>query len=199
MVGCNIFLSWRQSQKKIACPASSALGGVTEVDTDPKTRFLSFTLLPLMTELSVFMLLQGIAPGNSWLGDASLKDYKIIWKIKQYLENSTVIRIKWREMVEIKYFIDVVLIMTSQKSSRRENPDSSDFTCNDRSSGTWSRIGRVYTHIRTASNSKINHIMVTITNHYNTIFIDRFPSKTKIGKYSWHFNKSFFYVSPSSP
>ena len=35
-----------------------------------------------MTEFSVFMYLQGIAPGNSWLGDVSLKDYKIIYKIK---------------------------------------------------------------------------------------------------------------------
>ena len=39
-------------------------------------------LLLLMTEFSVFMSLQGIAPGNSWLGGVSLKDYKIIWKIK---------------------------------------------------------------------------------------------------------------------
>ena len=35
-----------------------------------------------MTEFSVFMPLQGIAPGNSWIGGVSLKDYKIIWKIK---------------------------------------------------------------------------------------------------------------------
>ena len=35
-----------------------------------------------MTEFSVFMSLQGIAPGNSWTGGVSLKDYKIIWKIK---------------------------------------------------------------------------------------------------------------------
>ena len=60
------------------------LEAVTEVDTDPKWGFASFkvTLLLLMTEFSVFMLLQGIAPGNSWLGGVSLKDYKIIWKIK---------------------------------------------------------------------------------------------------------------------
>ena len=46
--------------------------------------FVSFKVppLPSMTEFSVFMLLQGIAPRNSWLGDVSLKDYKIIWKIK---------------------------------------------------------------------------------------------------------------------
>ena len=41
-----------------------------------------------------------------------------------------------------------------------------------------------------ASNTKINHIMVSFTDHYNAIFIDRFPSKTKIGKDSWYFNNS---------
>ena len=35
-------------------------------------------LLPLMTEFSVFMPLQVIAPGNSWLGGVSLKDCR--WK-----------------------------------------------------------------------------------------------------------------------
>ena len=34
-------------------------------------------LLPLRTEFSVFILLQGMAPGNCWLGGVSLKDYKI--------------------------------------------------------------------------------------------------------------------------
>ena len=37
-------------------------------------------LLPLMRVL--FVPLQGIAPENSWLGDAFLKDYKIICKIE---------------------------------------------------------------------------------------------------------------------
>ena len=32
--------------------------------------------------------------------------------------------------------------------------------------------------------------MVSFTNHYNDISIDRLPSKTKIGKYSWYFNNS---------
>ena len=35
-----------------------------------------------MTEFSVFMPLQGIAPGNSWIKGVSLKDYNIKWKIK---------------------------------------------------------------------------------------------------------------------
>ena len=41
-----------------------------------------------------------------------------------------------------------------------------------------------------ASNIKINHLMVSFTDHYNATFIDRFPSKTKIGKDSWYFNNS---------
>ena len=49
-------------------------------------------------------------------------------------------------------------------------------------------IGKVYTAIYTdvkiANNTNINHIMVSFTNHYNDISIDRLPSKTKIGKYS---------------
>ena len=49
-----------------------------------KGEFVSFkvTPLPLMTKFSVFMPLQDIAPGNSWLGGISLNGYKITWKIK---------------------------------------------------------------------------------------------------------------------
>ena len=43
------------------------LEGIIEVDTDPKGGFVPFKLtpLPLMTEFSVFMPLQGISPENS--------------------------------------------------------------------------------------------------------------------------------------
>ena len=60
------------------------LEGITEVDTDPKGGLVSFkvTPLPLMKDFSVIVPLQGMAPKNSWLGDVSLKDYKIIWKMK---------------------------------------------------------------------------------------------------------------------
>ena len=56
------------------------LEGITEVDTDPKGWFVSFKVTPSMKVL--FVPLQGIAPENSWLGGAFLKDYKIICKIK---------------------------------------------------------------------------------------------------------------------
>ena len=73
---------------------------------------------------------------------------------------------------------------------RRENPDSSEFTSYDRSSGTRSRIDRVYNDIKPASNTNINHVMVSFVDHYNAIFIDRYPSKTQIGKDSWYFKNS---------
>ena len=57
------------------------LKGVTEVDTDPERRFVSFKVTPSNDRvLCVYAL--GIAPGNSCLEGVSLKDYKIIWKIK---------------------------------------------------------------------------------------------------------------------
>ena len=54
---------------------------VSEVDTDPERRFVSFKVTT-SNESSLFVPLQGIAPENSWLGSAFLKDYKIICKIK---------------------------------------------------------------------------------------------------------------------
>ena len=80
-----IFLSSEDSHTKGSLILlHPGLEGITEVDTDPKGRFLSFkvTPLPLMTEFYVFMSFPGIVLGNSWLGGASLKDYKIIWEIK---------------------------------------------------------------------------------------------------------------------
>ena len=57
------------------------LEGITEVDTDPKGSFVSFKVTR-SNESSLLVPLQGIAPENSWLGGAFLKDYKIICKIK---------------------------------------------------------------------------------------------------------------------
>ena len=58
-----------------------SLEGVTEVDTDPKERFVSFKVTT-SDESSLFEPLQGIAPESSWLGGVVLKDYKFISKIK---------------------------------------------------------------------------------------------------------------------
>ena len=91
-------------------------------------------------------------------------------------------------MVEIKHYrLNYALLKLIVDNGlddlwRRENPDSSEFTSYDKSSGTRSMIERVYTDINIASNTKNNDIMVSFTDHYNAIFIDRYPSKTKIGK-----------------
>ena len=58
-----------------------SLEGVTEVDTDPIGRFVSFEVA-ISNESSLFVPLQGIAPENCWLGGPFLKDYKVICKIK---------------------------------------------------------------------------------------------------------------------
>ena len=49
---------------------------------------------------------------------------------------------------------------------RSENPDISEFTHYDRSSGTRSRIDRVYTNIKIANNTKIFHKTISFLDHY---------------------------------
>ena len=73
---------------------------------------------------------------------------------------------------------------------RKENSNTSDFTLFDRSSGTRSRIDRVYTGIKIANITKIKHKMISFSDHYIALFIDRLSSKTIIGKDLWHFNSS---------
>ena len=68
---------------------------------------------------------------------------------------------------------------------RRENPDFSEFTHYEKSSGIRSRIGGFYSDIKIASNTKINR---------NAFFINTFRSETKIGKDSWYFNNSFLSI-----
>ena len=67
----------------------------------------------------------------------------------------------------------------------RENPDCFEFNYYDRPSGTKSITGRVYTDIKLANNTKINHTVVSFAKHHNAIYLDRLPSKAKIGKNSW--------------
>ena len=59
---------------------------------------------------------------------------------------------------------------------RRQNKDSSEFTRYDRLSGTRSRIDSVYTDIKIANNTKINHIMIPFTDHDNVSCLGRLPS-----------------------
>ena len=53
-----------------------------KVDTDPKGRFVSFKLTPSNDRVLCVHAPQGIAPGNSWTGGVSLKDYQSKWKIR---------------------------------------------------------------------------------------------------------------------
>ena len=57
------------------------LEGITEVETDPNERFVSFKVTT-SNESFLFAPLQSIAPESSWLGGGFLKDYKNICKIK---------------------------------------------------------------------------------------------------------------------
>ena len=85
-------------------------------------------------------------------------------------------------MVKIKHkdFIDAVPIIPCQNSS---------WIMGLRIYGEG-RTDRVYTDIKIAKNTKINPIMVSFTDHYNVISIDRLSSKSKIGKVSWYFKNS---------
>ena len=100
-------------------------------------------------------------------------------------------------MVEIKHkeFTDMVPIMFFQNSSQiiglriysegrtqilLSSPATIDILAQDQKK-------RVYADIKTASNTKIDHIMVSFTDHYNSISIDRLLSKTKLGKDQWYF------------
>ena len=68
---------------------------VTEADTDPKGRLVSFKVTPSNDRVFCVCAL-GIALGYSCLEGVSLKDYKIIWKIKM------------REM-KTKYYLETLL------------------------------------------------------------------------------------------
>ena len=61
-----------------------------------------------------------------------------------------------------------------------------------------SRIDRVYTDIKIANNTKNNHIIVSFTNNYNAISIDRLAQKRKL-KNIHDTLIILFYVSPKCP
>ena len=80
------------------------------------------------------------------------------------------------------YVLSKLIMDNGLKDLWRREPQIPQFTCYDRTSGTRSRIDRVYTDIKIAKNTKIDHIMVSFTDLYNAISIDRLPLKTKIRK-----------------
>ena len=77
-----VFFSPEDSQTKgLLALLYQGLEGVTEVNTDPKGRFVSFKVTP-SNDRVICVYALGIAPGNSCLEGVFLKDCKIIWKIK---------------------------------------------------------------------------------------------------------------------
>ena len=108
-----IFLSPGSSHTKgFIAQRHPGLEGVTEVDIDPKERFVSFKVTLSNNKVLCFVPLKNITPESSWLKGISLKDYKIIWKInvreiktKLYLESLILLWIKWTGMVEMKHVV----------------------------------------------------------------------------------------------
>ena len=89
------------------------------------------------------------------------------------------------------YALSKLIANDGFKNPRRmETPDSSEFSHYNRSSGTRSMKGRVYTDLNIANITEINRILVSFTDHYNAISLDRLSSETKFGKPYWQFNNS---------
>ena len=146
------------------------------------------------------MLFQGITPGNSWLGGIYLKDHKNYKENKiERNENKIIIGdFNFTICITGKHglnktqklyrcgsnytFSKVIVDNGLNDLWRRDSPDSSEFTRYNRSSVTRSWIDKVYTYINLQKSTKINHMMVSETVHYNAISLGRLPSKTKIGK-----------------
>ena len=107
-----IFLSPRNIHTKgLLAQLHTGLEGVTDVDTDPKGRFVSFKVTLFNNRV-----LCVCTSREQLVKDVSLKYYKIIWKIKVrrkktnlYLETLILLWMKWTGKVEIKHkdFTDV--------------------------------------------------------------------------------------------
>ena len=80
-LGVSFFCPGDSHTKGLLALIHLGLEGVTQVDTDPKGRFVSFKVTPFNDRVFCVYTL-GIAPGNNCLKGVSLKDYKIVWKIK---------------------------------------------------------------------------------------------------------------------
>ena len=105
-----------------------------------------------MTEFSAILSFRGIAPGKSWIGDVSLKDYKTIWKKNKGNENKIILEDFNCTMDKMdrdgenktqrpywccsSYALSKLTVDNELEDLwRRENPDPSDFTRYDRSFG----------------------------------------------------------------
>ena len=177
---------------------------VTEVDIDPKGRFVSFKIAPLNDRVFCVYALSGHSTREQ------LTRGRLFEGLQTYMENRTegnenkilpgdfnctldkMDRDEGNKTQKLyrchsNFALSKIVVDNGLEDLwREENPD----TRYDRSLGTRSRIGRVYTDIKIANNTKISHKMVYFTDHYHAIIIDRIPPTTKIGKDLWHFNSS---------
>ena len=149
-------------------------------------RVPSFSLLEVTTSNEGFLFapLQGIAPESSWLGGGFFKG------LQKYMQNKN-------EGNENKIMVWVLNCTMDKIDRDGENKTQRLYRCcsnyalsklivDNGLEDLWRRENLDSPELYT----KINHIMVSFTNHYNAISIDRLPSKTKIGKCSWYFNNS---------
>ena len=83
------------------------LEGITEVDTNPKRRFVSFQVTHSNARV-LFVPLRDIAPENSWLGRRFFEG------LQNHMQN-------------------LIVDNGVEDLWRRESPDCSEYTCYDRS------------------------------------------------------------------
>ena len=122
------------------------LKGITEVDTDPERRIVSFKVTT-SNESSLFMPFQGIAPENSWLGGAFFEGLQNYMQNKnEGNENKIMLGDLNCTMDKIErdgenkkqrlsnYALSKLIVNNGIEDIwRRENPDSPEFTYYDRS------------------------------------------------------------------
>ena len=126
MVGPHLFLSWR-------CHTKGFLEGITEVNTDPKGRFVSFKVTPSNDRVLC------VYPHSGY----NTREQLVRGRFQNYMgkknegnENKVILGDFWRFYpLWIKWkinhngFLNIVQIMPCQNSSWiRENPDSPEFT-----------------------------------------------------------------------
>ena len=181
---------------------------VTEVDSDPNGRFTSFKVAPSDDRILCVYATSGHSNREQLIRrrffeellnymDNKFKENenKIIMgdfnctlsQMDKDERNKTQKRYRCHSNFALSKFI---MENGLEDLRRRENPDICKFTRYDRASGTRSRIDRVYTDIKIANNTKINHKMISFSDHYNVLLIGRLSSKTKTGKDLWYFNNT---------
>ena len=156
---------------------------VTEIDSDPNGRFISFKVAPSVDRVLCLYALSGHSNREQ------LTRRRFFEELSNYIdhkfegnENKIILgdfnctlsqmdrdeRNKTQKRYRCHSNLTLSkLIMDHELEDlwRRENPDTSEFTRYDRASGTRSRIDRVYTEIKIANNTKSNHKMISFSDH----------------------------------